>query len=296
MLLRFNGVPARVAVGFTTGELESPGVYSVATNNAHAWVEAYFPTVGWVAFDPTPGPEPAERRRLVHQPGVQGPLRLRLRRPHHRDHRGARPTDLPNRPSRRTTPRRAAMPAPSWISTRPLAALGARPAGAAGRLAGRQEALAGERPAPRAPSTSASPPPCGCCAAPSSAYGVAATGSSTLEEVLDLIETHLGLEPRPGPGRPGGRRALRRPAGHDRRICERAEAFRREVEVRLRKRHGWVKTVLDLVRGAARGAGAQHEARVRRRDPAQVLAETGSTRDAERRIALCGAQLPLIYN
>ena len=30
-------------------------VYLVSTSNAHAWVEVYFPTVGWVAFDPTPG-------------------------------------------------------------------------------------------------------------------------------------------------------------------------------------------------------------------------------------------------
>jgi hypothetical protein len=54
LLLRFNGIPARVAVGFTTGELQR-GSYAVSTNNAHAWVEVYFPHVGWVAFDPTPG-------------------------------------------------------------------------------------------------------------------------------------------------------------------------------------------------------------------------------------------------
>ncbi len=71
MLLRFNGVPARVAVGFTTGERGIQGVYSVATNNAHAWVEAYFPTVGWVAFDPTPGRSLPDCRRLLDQPGVR---------------------------------------------------------------------------------------------------------------------------------------------------------------------------------------------------------------------------------
>lgn len=55
LLLRFNGIPARVAVGFTSGEKLGDGLYQVSTNNAHAWVEVYFPTVGWVAFDPTPG-------------------------------------------------------------------------------------------------------------------------------------------------------------------------------------------------------------------------------------------------
>jgi transglutaminase-like putative cysteine protease len=54
LLLRYNGIPARVAVGFTSGEEAEPGTYTVSTNDAHAWVEAYFPEAGWVAFDPTP--------------------------------------------------------------------------------------------------------------------------------------------------------------------------------------------------------------------------------------------------
>ena len=55
LLLRYNGIPSRVAVGFTAGEEVKNGIYQVTTNNAHAWVEVYFPTVGWVTFDPTPG-------------------------------------------------------------------------------------------------------------------------------------------------------------------------------------------------------------------------------------------------
>ena len=55
VLLRFNGVPARVAVGFSTGERAEDGTYVVMRNDAHAWVEAYFPRFGWVPFDPTPG-------------------------------------------------------------------------------------------------------------------------------------------------------------------------------------------------------------------------------------------------
>jgi protein-glutamine gamma-glutamyltransferase len=54
-LLRFNGIPARVAVGFTTGQRAADGTFEVTRNNAHAWVEAYFPQVGWTTFDPTPG-------------------------------------------------------------------------------------------------------------------------------------------------------------------------------------------------------------------------------------------------
>ncbi len=55
LLLRFNGIPARVVVGFAQGAEQSKGVYLVRRNDAHAWVEAYFPGAGWAQFDPTPG-------------------------------------------------------------------------------------------------------------------------------------------------------------------------------------------------------------------------------------------------
>ena len=56
VLLRSVGVPARVAVGYTTGD-ESPegGVYWVADSHSHAWVEVYMPGHGWIPFEPTPG-------------------------------------------------------------------------------------------------------------------------------------------------------------------------------------------------------------------------------------------------
>jgi len=55
LLARVNGIPARVAVGFVTGRRSGDQSYVVSTNNAHAWVEVYFPGVGWLPFDPTPG-------------------------------------------------------------------------------------------------------------------------------------------------------------------------------------------------------------------------------------------------
>jgi len=56
VLLRTQGIPARVAVGFTPGTLDpTTGLYTVGTDSAHAWVEVKFPTYGWLAFEPTPG-------------------------------------------------------------------------------------------------------------------------------------------------------------------------------------------------------------------------------------------------
>ena len=56
VMARAVGLPARVAVGFTPGEYDpSTGTYTVRDEHAHAWPEIYFPSTGWVAFEPTPG-------------------------------------------------------------------------------------------------------------------------------------------------------------------------------------------------------------------------------------------------
>ncbi len=53
---RAAGVPTRYVEGFLTpSSPNSHGIYEVRKKNAHAWVEAYFPKVGWLTFDPTPG-------------------------------------------------------------------------------------------------------------------------------------------------------------------------------------------------------------------------------------------------
>ncbi|MGZ4313397.1 MAG: transglutaminase family protein, partial [Solirubrobacteraceae bacterium] len=56
LVLRLHGIPARVAVGFTTGDRQSPksSTYIVNNRQAHSWVEVYFPDYGWLPFDPTP--------------------------------------------------------------------------------------------------------------------------------------------------------------------------------------------------------------------------------------------------
>jgi len=54
LMLRWLGIPARVAAGFTSGKFED-GVWKVTDHDAHAWVEVWFPRYGWLTFDPTPG-------------------------------------------------------------------------------------------------------------------------------------------------------------------------------------------------------------------------------------------------
>jgi transglutaminase-like putative cysteine protease len=59
LLLRMGGVPARVATGFTTGSFdEKQQEYVVRDLDAHSWVEAWFPGIGWVSRDPTPASAP----------------------------------------------------------------------------------------------------------------------------------------------------------------------------------------------------------------------------------------------
>ena len=54
LMLRYLGIPARVAVGFTSGRFKD-GIWTVTDREAHAWVEVWFPGQGWLSFDPTPG-------------------------------------------------------------------------------------------------------------------------------------------------------------------------------------------------------------------------------------------------
>lgn len=60
LLLRVAGVPTRVVVGFATGEGIGHDDWAVRDEDAHAWIEVYFPGVGWVPFNPTPASAPAD--------------------------------------------------------------------------------------------------------------------------------------------------------------------------------------------------------------------------------------------
>jgi protein-glutamine gamma-glutamyltransferase len=54
VMLRSLGVPARIATGYVPSDRdEIAGVWISRARDAHAWVEVWFPSFGWVAFDPT---------------------------------------------------------------------------------------------------------------------------------------------------------------------------------------------------------------------------------------------------
>ena len=60
LMLRMNGIPARVAAGFTPGNYDHVAKeYRVRDLDAHSWVEVWFTGIGWVPFDPTPSLAPA---------------------------------------------------------------------------------------------------------------------------------------------------------------------------------------------------------------------------------------------
>jgi transglutaminase-like putative cysteine protease len=55
LMLRYLGIPARVAAGFSSGQFDrTNGQWVVTDHDAHEWVEAWFDGWGWVPFDPTP--------------------------------------------------------------------------------------------------------------------------------------------------------------------------------------------------------------------------------------------------
>lgn len=55
VLARADGLPTRLAVGFTAGAALPGGTYRVTAADAHVWPEVYLgPQLGWVSFEPTP--------------------------------------------------------------------------------------------------------------------------------------------------------------------------------------------------------------------------------------------------
>jgi protein-glutamine gamma-glutamyltransferase len=74
LMLRYLGIPARVAAGFTSGSYDADShVWTVTDHEAHDWVEVYFPGWGWIPFDPTPGRGTLDARYSSTSPEFDGP-------------------------------------------------------------------------------------------------------------------------------------------------------------------------------------------------------------------------------
>ncbi len=123
VMARMVGLPSRVAVGFTQGDLGADGRYHVLGLDAHAWPEVHIGSAGWVSFEPTPG---------RGQPGAQ-------------DYTGVAPAQAsPPAPAPSTTVANRAVPAggPAPLTPRsnpqsrrpPVARSGAAPGHLAGHL------------------------------------------------------------------------------------------------------------------------------------------------------------------
>ncbi|MCL5256448.1 MAG: DUF3488 and transglutaminase-like domain-containing protein [Chloroflexi bacterium] len=62
VMLRSIGIPAREVTGYTSGTFdEASQSYIVKESNAHAWPQVFFPSYGWVNFEPTPSQPPVYR-------------------------------------------------------------------------------------------------------------------------------------------------------------------------------------------------------------------------------------------
>ncbi len=79
VLLRTQGVPARMVTGYTVGDqVPEHEIYVVTDQHSHGWVEVFFPRYGWINFEPTPGaimpvasrPAPAEQPDLSDLPSI----------------------------------------------------------------------------------------------------------------------------------------------------------------------------------------------------------------------------------
>ena len=71
VMLRTQGIPARLVTGFQSGEYNPiTELWVVRASDAHSWVEAWMPGRGWSTFDPTPPEGNARGAGLLARAGL----------------------------------------------------------------------------------------------------------------------------------------------------------------------------------------------------------------------------------
>lgn len=74
VLARAAGLPARLVVGYASGDYNSPTAeYVVRREHAHSWVEIYFPEIGWIEFEPTAGLPAIARPQVLEDASDSNP-------------------------------------------------------------------------------------------------------------------------------------------------------------------------------------------------------------------------------
>lgn len=115
MMLRTQGIPARMAAGFAQGTWDpEQGGFLVRERDAHTWVEAYFPGYGWIEFEPTADEAPLERE------GDQAPLGEQQQQPTVTPFPTATPTPLPTATPVTPTPDGGANATPTGAADQPV--------------------------------------------------------------------------------------------------------------------------------------------------------------------------------
>jgi transglutaminase-like putative cysteine protease len=76
VLLRAQGIPARLATGYVAGKFDNnTRKFVVTEEEAHSWPEVYFPNYGWMAFEPSgyrpPIVRPEESVAAATAPGAE---------------------------------------------------------------------------------------------------------------------------------------------------------------------------------------------------------------------------------
>ena len=86
VLLRSIGIPTRVVSGYAMGSYDQKmDAYKVLESDSHAWVEVYFPEIGWIEFEPT------ANRMTFNRPEIAASLEVN-------DEPSSMGDYLPNRP------------------------------------------------------------------------------------------------------------------------------------------------------------------------------------------------------
>ncbi len=104
LMLRASGVPTRVVTGFGEGERNLfTGYWEVRNSDAHAWVEVFYPSVGWISYDPTFGVPLASAANTTF---MLAPLQKIA---------GSFPTEALGGVSRAASRVMGALPGPGWL-------------------------------------------------------------------------------------------------------------------------------------------------------------------------------------